>query len=90
MIRILIFAFAVGSFGWLAWESVHFHQVIRDDLSAAESEGERLTPGFIGGDSKILNFYYESIYRDLPSTLVPGCLLFASSVLLFLVPRRND
>jgi hypothetical protein len=89
MIRILIFAIGFCSFVWLAYESVQFRQRIRTDLAQAYSEGERLEPGFAGGVGKVLNFYYESVYRDLPNTLLPATILMVCSVVLLISSRRR-
>jgi hypothetical protein len=90
MIRILIFTIGFCSFVWLTYESVQFRQRIRTDLAQAYSEGQRIDPGFAGGAGKVLNFYYESVYRDLPHTLLPATILMVCSVVLLLSSRRPN
>ena len=90
MIRTLVFAVALCCFAWLAYESVQFREQIRVDLTEAQAEGQRLDPGFAGGAGKVLNFYYESVYRDLPNTLVPASALIICAFILLLSGRRPN
>ena len=90
MIRVLIFVVALCCFAWLTYESVQFRERIRTGLVAAQAEGQRLDPGFAGGAGKVLNFYYESVYRGLPTTLLPAGLLLACAFVLLLAPRRPN
>jgi len=90
MIRILIFAIGFCSFVWLTYESVHFRQRIRTDLAQAYSEGERVLPGFAGDAAKVVNFYYESVYRDLPNTLLPATILMVCLAVLLFTSRRPN
>jgi hypothetical protein len=88
MIRVLTFAIGVCSFAWLTYESVRFRQRIRTDLAQAYGEGGRIDPNFAGGTGKVLNFYYESVYGDLPNTLLPASILIVCSLVLLLSPKK--
>ena len=87
MIRLAVLAVSFCAFAWLVYESVHFRQQIRTDLAVARSELRRIDPDSAGGTEKILNFYYESIYRDLPNILVPGMSLLLACAILYAVRK---
>ena len=88
MSRLLVFVLSVCSFIWLVYEAVHFHQVIRDDLDKPHEVSRTLFKESSGDVDKVLNIYYESIYRDIPDTLAPASLLMLGTTILFFTRRR--
>jgi hypothetical protein len=88
-LRVLVFAVALCSFAWLTYESLHFRKAIRTNKGQVYSETQRSDPEAASAGEKMLNGYYESIYRDLPSILVPSLILLGCSVALLFLPGRS-
>jgi hypothetical protein len=83
MIRVIAFAVCICSFLWIVFTSVQFRRAIREDLAQAHSELQRVDPSVAGDCGKVLNLYYESIYRDLPTALLPAAALMLGSTVLY-------
>jgi hypothetical protein len=84
MIRIFAYVACLSGFVWIGIGNLHFRQSIRTTLETAYEDMERLEPGSAGGVGKVLNSYYESVYNNLPATVLPASILMlGSTVLLF-------
>lgn len=89
---ILAYTLCLAGFAWIGIENLRFRQSIRTTLGDAYSEMEIVSPESAGGAGKVLNSYYESVYKNLPSTVVPGAMLMLGSTVLLLatVAKRNN
>jgi len=90
MIRIFAFALCLAGFVWLGFGDLHFRRSIRTTLDQAYSELHRVDPDPAVGTGKILNFYYELVYRNLPHMFLPAAMLMLGSTVLFLTRRKKN
>jgi hypothetical protein len=89
MLRLLSYVFCVAAFLWLGLESLQFRRSIRSSLSNAYALMHRVDPEHADDAGKVLNSYYEDVYRDLPAIVVPACLLMLGSTALLLLRRAH-
>ncbi len=82
--------FCVAGFVWLGVGNLQFRQSIRTTRSEAYASLNQLDPDAADRAGKILNSYYESVYDNLPPTLLPGSILMLGATLLLLAGNRND
>jgi uncharacterized SAM-binding protein YcdF (DUF218 family) len=87
MIRILAYALCVSGFIWLGVEDLQFRESLRTCLHEAYAVLSSLAPD---DDGKILNLYYESLYKRLPSIVLPAVMMMAGSTVLLFVGKRKD
>lgn len=75
------------AFCWLAVDNLQFRQSLRTSLGEAYS----LMPQDEMNDrpGKVLNWYYESLYAQLPDPIAPGLLLIGRAAILFISRRRK-
>jgi hypothetical protein len=90
MIRVVAFAVCCCSFVWIVVGSLQFRRAIRANLAQSQSELKRVDPSGASDTGKVLNLYYESIYRDLPTTLSPAAILMLGSAVLFFASRPRN
>lgn len=87
MIRFVTYACCFAAFVWLGLESLHFRKSIRTSLSDAYAMMQRVDPDHSNDNGKVLNSYYENVYRDLPAIVVPACMLMAGCTVLLVTKR---
>jgi hypothetical protein len=89
MIRLISFAICVAAAVWLGLGSWKFRQSMRSSLKDAYSLMHRVDPEHAGDNGKVLNSYYEDVYRSLPATIFPACLLVGGATVLLVGGRRH-
>jgi hypothetical protein len=90
MIRILAYIVCLSGFLWLGLGSLRFRQSIRTTLNGAYSELHRLDPDSSDVSGKILNSYYESVYSNLPHTVLPATMLMLGATVLLLTKKTMN
>lgn len=88
MIRTIAFVLCLCGFVWICVANLKFRQSIRTKLQETYIAMERVSPGSSDGPSKVLNSYYESVYEQLPPTLVLASMLMVGATVL--VVMRNQ
>jgi hypothetical protein len=93
-LRLISFVIFIVAIMWLALDHLRFRHSLRTSLNAARSVSNELKlESTSGSTDKVLNFYYESVYADLPHVTLPVFLLVAGSTALLLfrkpVPESN-
>lgn len=86
IIRVVAYGLCLVGLCWLTVASVHFRQSIRSALNDAYSRLDRVTPTNATDAGKILNSYYEDVYRRLPDVFWPAGMVMVGSTILFLFP----
>ncbi len=89
MIRVISFAVCIVSFAWLALGSLQFRQSIRSSVRDAYSLIHRVDPEHAADNGKLLNSYYEDVYRNLPSTIIPAGMLMGGATALLIIGKRR-
>jgi len=84
MIRLLSYVICIAAFAWLGLGSLHFRKSIRTSLKDAYALMDRVDPDHAGDNGKVLNSYYEDVYRHLPAIVVPACMLMIGATALLL------
>jgi hypothetical protein len=89
MIRILAFVFCLSGFVWIGVGNLQCGHSIRTTLRDAYADMERVAPGSAGDAGKVLNSYYESVYHNLPPTVLPASMLMLGATILLFVSKRK-
>jgi hypothetical protein len=71
---------------WLIGASLRFRQALRTNLQETYHDWRPLEAN---DTSKIINSYYEALYRDLPHTVLPAILVILGATVLFLMPKSQ-
>jgi hypothetical protein len=87
MIRLISYVLCLTAFIWLGLGSLHFRESIRVSLKEANSLMHRLDPDHAGDNGEVLNSYYEDVYKNLPPTVVPACILMIGATVFLLSGR---
>lgn len=75
------------AFSWIALDNLQLRQSLRTSLSEAYS---LMSQDEVNGQpGKVLNWYYESIYAQLPDPTAPGLLLICGAAILFISHRHK-
>ena len=83
MTRILAYVSCLAALMWLVVGQLHLRESLRTTLRDAYSLMGRVIPDHTADAGKVMNSYYESIYRNLPSVMWPvGILIVCSTILL--------
>ena len=89
MIRMIGYGLCVAAAVWLVVGSIQFRQTIRDDVNKAQARMYEFDPNSPGAHGKILNGYYEDVYRCLPHMILPALLVLGGSTVLLAVGRKK-
>jgi hypothetical protein len=87
MIRVISYLVCLTALVWLGLSSLHFRKSIRTSLNDAYSLMRGVDPDHAGDNGKVLNSYYEDVYRNLPAIVPPACMLLVGSTALLLTGR---
>jgi hypothetical protein len=92
MIRVLAYIGCLMALAWLMVGHLHFRESLRTSLQDAQSLMGRVDPDHAADAGKVLNSYYESIYRRLPVVLWPAGILMVSSTILLMTgtPKKAE
>ena len=88
MTRPLAYMVCLAGFVWLGFESLRFRQTLRSSLHEAYSRLHRVIPDHATDAGKVLNSYYEDVYANIPSILLPASMLIAGATVLYAVHKR--
>jgi hypothetical protein len=89
-IRIVAFAACLIGAAWIVASSVGFRASLRTQLERTYSRIYERGPAPPNDTSKIINSYYEALYRDLPATIVPALLIAFGAAVLFVLPKQKS